>query len=360
MAKNYYEILGVKKGASKDDIKSAYKKLAKKYHPDLNPNNKEAEHKFKEINEAVSVLADAEKRQKYDQFGTADGQQFSGYDFSDFMKQGNFSDFFSGFDDVFDRMFGGGRRRQARGQDIAQEIEVTLEDIAHGTNKTLHLNKLDMCGACNGSGGNRETCTACKGTGAQIISRRTPFGVFQTSSACRQCEGKGSTLKKACPKCDGEGRVRVKKEIEITIPSGIDEGTQLRVRNEGIAGEPGTQPGDLFIIIHIKEHPIFKRDENNIILDVPLSFTQAVLGDTIEIPTLGGKAELTIPPHTQNNTTFRMRGKGLNNRYGAGDQFIKVWIKVPERMSKKEQELVEELRELEHEKPQSMFARFFK
>src|SRR3989344_393762 len=363
MAKNYYEILGVKKGASKDDIKSAYKKLAKKYHPDLNPNNKDAEHKFKEISEAVSVLGDDDKRQKYDQFGSAEGGpqgQYSNYDFSG--GQG-FGDIFGGFDDVFERMFGGasgGRRRQARGQDIAQEIEITLEEVADGVVKTIPLNKLDVCDKCKGTGGDRETCRTCKGSGAQMTVRRTPFGVFQTSGACRDCEGKGSTLKRACEQCDGEGRVRVKKEIEVRIPAGINDETQLRVRGEGIAGEGGPPPGDLFIIVHIKEHQIFQREELNITLEVPLSFTQAVLGDTIEIPTLSGKAELTIPPHTQNNTTFRMRGKGLNSRHGAGDQFVKVWIKVPERMSKKEQELVEELRKLEHEKPQSIFGRFFR
>ena len=355
MSKDYYKILGVSKGANKEEIKKAYKTLAKKYHPDLNPNNKEAEQKFKEINEAVSVLADDQKRERYEQYGTADEQQFSGFDFSEHMRGG---DFFSGFDSIFDQIFGG-RRRQTRGADLVHEIEVSLEDIAEGTEQTLQLNKLDRCKECNGQGGERTRCTACNGTGAQVRTQRTPFGVFQTTTACRTCNGTASSLKKACPACDGEGRIRIKKELNIKIPAGVEEGTQLRVRGEGVAGEQGSTPGDLFIVIHIKEHPIFERDGQNIILDVPISFTQAVLGDEIEVPTIKGKALLKLPPHTQNNTLFRMRDKGLNSSHGTGDQLVRVHVKVPERISKKEKELIEQLQGLENEKPQSIFKRFF-
>ncbi len=360
MTKDYYDLLGLKKDASKEDIKKAYKKLAKKYHPDLNPNNKEAEHKFKEINEAVSVLADDQKRQQYDQFGTADGQSFEGFDFSDFMRGRGAEDFFGGFEGIFESFFGGrGRAQRSRGADIAQEVEITLEEAAHDTTKTINVNKLDRCAACDGKGGDRETCQNCKGSGMFMRTQRTPFGIFQTSSACRECGGSGSTLKKVCAKCHAEGRVRVRKDIDVTIPAGVEEGMQLRVRGEGIAGENGAASGDLYIVVKIKEHEIFTRKGNSIMLEVPISFTQAVLGDEIDVPTLNGKAELKIPPHTQNDTVFRMRGKGLNSRYGVGDQYVKVHIKVPEKLTKEQHELVKKLAQLEKEKPTSFLNKFF-
>ncbi|MBI4153288.1 molecular chaperone DnaJ [Candidatus Woesearchaeota archaeon] len=361
MTKDYYDLLGLKKDASKEDIKKAYKRLAKKYHPDLNPNDKDAEHKFKEINEAVSVLADDQKRQHYDQFGTADGQSFEGFDFSDFMRGAGFKDFFGGFDDIFDSFFGGrrGHAQRSRGADIAQEVEITLEDAAHDTTQTIHVNKLDRCSACNGSGGDRETCQNCKGSGMFMRTQRTPFGIFQTSSTCRDCAGSGSTIKKACGKCHGEGRIRMRKDLELNIPAGVEEGMQLRVRGEGIAGENGAAAGDLYIVIRIKEHEIFTRKGNSIFLEVPISFTQAVLGDEIEVPTLNGKAELKIPPYTQNDTVFRMRGKGLQSRYGMGDQYVKVHIKIPEKVTHEQQELIMKLAKSEKEKPASFLKKFF-
>jgi len=359
MAKDYYKVLGVEKGADKEEIKKAYKKLAKKYHPDLNPNNKDAEQKFKEINEAVSVLSDDQKRSQYDQFGTADGQQFQGYDYSDFMHGQNFGDIFSGFDDVFGQIFGRQNRR-SRGQDLAQEIEIELEDIAEGTRKTIQLNKLDRCKTCGGKGGDLERCSTCNGSGTHTRAQRTPFGMFQTTSTCRACSGSGQTIKDACKTCDGEGRTRVRKDITVQIPAGCEDGSQLRVRGEGVAGEHGQDPGDLFIILRIKPHRIFRRDGNNITLDVPISFVQAVLGDEVEVPIITGKAMLKIPPHTQNNTIFRMRDKGLRSREGTGDQLVKVSIKVPDHISKKQKELIEQLAQLEQEKPTSIFSKLFR
>ena len=360
--KDYYQTLGVQKSASKEDIKKAYKRLAKKYHPDLNPGNKEAEHKFKEINEAVSVLADDQKRSHYDQFGTADTTQ-AGFDFSDFMRGQGAEDIFGGFEDVFERFFGGGggrRQRSHRGPDIAKEVEVELEDITEGTTKTIHLNKLEFCPTCKGAGGDREACAQCRGSGVFTRTQRTPFGVFQTQTTCSQCRGAGSTIKKACTKCEGEGRIRVKKELEVNIPAGVDDGTQLRIRGEGVAGEEGAEPGDLYVIVRIKEHEIFERRGNNIILECPVSFTQAVLGDDIEIPTLNGKADLTIPPHTQNDTILRMRGKGLKSYDGGmGDQYVKIVVKIPDKVTKKEHELIQQLAEAEKEKPTSFFKKFF-
>ena len=237
-------------------------------------------------------------------------------------------------------------------------MEISLEDVANGTTKTIELNKLDKCNVCNGTGGELETCTACRGSGMFTQIRRTPFGLFQTSTQCKTCRSTGSSIKKACKRCHGEARIRVRKNLEIKIPAGIEEGTRLRIAGEGIMPEHG-EPGDLFIIINIKEHPIFKRQYNNIMLEAPISFTQAILGDDIEVPILNGKAKLKIPPNTQNNTIFRMKNKGIKNAHGTGDQLVKVFIKIPDKMSKKQHSLIKELAKLEKEKPTSFFKKFF-
>ncbi len=360
MSKDYYQILGVNKNASVEDIKKAYKKLAKKYHPDLNPNNPEAEKKFKEINEAVAALADPQKKAHYDQYGSAEGQTFEGFDPNQ-MRGFNFNDIFGDFDNVFNQFFGGGRRSRRKGPDIVEEVELTLEDIAQDKKSAVNLNKLEECKTCEGAGGDREECGHCNGSGRVTRSQRTPFGVFQTSAACRSCSGEGNAVSNPCKTCHGEGRIRVKKEIEVMIPGGVEDGTRLRVRGEGGAGEPSSEPGDLFLIIHIKEHPIFIRKGADVIINLPISFTQAVLGDEVEVPTLQGKALLKIPPYTQNSTTFRMDSKGLAAHGGGqGDELVKVQIKVPDKLSKKEVELVKELASLEKEKPTGIFNRFFK
>jgi len=356
MSKDYYETLGINKDATKEEIKKAYKKLAKKYHPDINK-AEDAESKFKEINEAVSVLADEQKRQRYDQYGSADENSQGG--FGDFSRGFDFSGG-SGFESIFEQFFGGGSRRQQprRGPDLVQEVELTLEQVATGTTKKINVNKLSRCKTCTGTGGELETCDTCKGTGILTRTRRTPFGLFQTQANCSTCNGLGQQIKVACKTCHGEGRVRERKDLEVEIPAGIDEGTRLRVRGEGVMPEHG-EPGDLFLIVNIKEHAIFKRDHGNILLEVPLSFTQAVLGDEIDVPILNGKATLKIPKNTQNDTIFRMRGKGVPDGHGTGDQLVRVNIKVPEKLTKKQLDLIKELSKLEKEKPTSFFKKFF-
>lgn len=355
---DYYKVLGVNKNASQEDIKSAYKKLAKKYHPDLNPGNAEAEKKFKEINEAASVLGDAEKRSQYDQFGTA-GPTASqaGYDFSDFAR--HFGTEFD-VDSIFDNFFGG-RRRSHRGADLNYEVEISLEEAYNGAEKTLELNKLEKCSECHGKGGKEmAACNQCQGTGVLRRTARTPFGLFQQQMPCKHCKATGKIVKKPCSECEGEGVLRKKKKLEVKIPAGVDTDSVLRLRGEGESSQETA--GDLFIHLRVKPHEIFRREGVDIYLEVPLSYSQAVLGDKISIPTLEGKAELTIPAGTADNTLFRMRGKGMPDLEGegSGSQLVKVYIKVPERLNRREKELIEELHDLEKEKPQEgFFKKFF-
>ncbi len=354
MTKDYYETLGVDKSASKEEIKKAYKKLAKKYHPDLNKENPESADKFKEINEAAAVLGNEQKRQQYDQFGTAaegfgQGGGFGGFDFSDFMSGSGFD-----FGDIFDQFFGGGGRRRgrrsspSRGSDLRYDLEVSLEEAASGTKKNLVVPKLTTCDKCKGSGAQSDsdikTCTTCHGRGSVVQQTRTPFGIFQQTSTCRSCGGEGKVIKNPCPVCDGEGRIEKKKKIEVEIPAGVSNGTKLRVRGEGEAGAKGGPNGDLYVVIYVQEHDIFKRDGDDIYLDVPITFTQAALGDEIEVPTLEGKASLKIPSGTQSHTIFRMKNKGIPHLqgYGKGSQNVRVVIKTPDKLTKKQKELLKE------------------
>lgn len=352
MSKDYYNILGVEKAASKAEIKKAYKKLAKKFHPD----NKETgdDSKFKEINEAASVLGDDKKREQYDRFGTTANNYggsgaggFGGFDFRDFSGFGDFGD-------IFDQFFGGsmgsmgGRRRRARkGADLRYDLEVSLEDAAFGAKKRLIIPKLETCSKCQGSGAESEsdiiTCSNCGGSGVETQTRQTPFGMFRTQTTCSVCQGAGQEIKNKCTKCAGTGRVEEQTKIDVTIPSGVDNGTSLRVTGEGEAGERGSPPGDLYVVIHVTEHEFFKRVNSDIHCEIPISFYQAVMGDKIRIPTLRGKAELKIPAGTQTNTTFRMKGKGIPNLhgYGTGDQMVKVIVDVPKKLNKRQKEALE-------------------
>ncbi len=362
MSKDYYNILGVEKGASKEQIKKAYKKLAKKYHPDINK-EEGAEAKFKEINEAVSVLGDDNKKQQYDQYGSDYFKQAGGggSGFSGFSQGfGGFSD----FGDIFDQFFGGGGQRQSRrrvykGNDLLAHVNITLEEAAFGTKKTIQLNKQEKCEACNGEGGTGiKTCSTCHGTGQVTSVRRTPFGAFQTTSSCPECGGQGKTIENICSVCKGIGTVKKKKTLEIRIPAGIENGSRLRLEAEGDAAPKDGIPGDLYLEVYVKEHKYFKRREYDIILEVPISYTQAVLGDKIEVPTLHGKTILKIPSGTQPGTIFKMRNKGIQYLHGHfyGDQLVKINIDVPKKLSSKQKKLIKELNNVE-DNPQKSFLK---
>lgn len=347
MTRDYYEILGVPRTASKEEIKKAYKSLAKKYHPDLNKEANASE-KFKEINEAAAVLGDDKKRQNYDQMGHSAFQQRSrqagaqpeDFDFSQYRGQG------FDFDDIFDMFFSGGRGRQAvRGDDLRYDLDLTLEEAAFGIKKKITLRKHERCAECNGKGGkNIETCTACRGQGVVRQARQTPFGVFQTTGPCRQCGGTGQLIKTVCKECEGEGVVNRPKTIEVDIPAGVDEGTRVRVPGEGNAGPRGSAAGDLYLFISVDPHPVFTRKGFDIHLDAPISFPLAVFGGEIEVPTLDGKAKLKIPKATQTHTVFRLRDKGAQELHGngRGDQYVRVVIQTPDKLSKQEEKALRE------------------
>jgi len=353
MPKDYYKILGVEKTATKEEIKKAYKNLAKKYHPDLNKETGAAE-KFKEINEAAAVLADDEKRSQYDQFGTTAeqfGPGFQGFDFSDFMSSRAGFD----FDDIFESFFGGSnpfgarrRRGPRRGADLRYDMEITLEEAAAGATKHIIVPRLEQCSKCHGSGAESESdivnCPDCNGSGIKRQTQRTPFGIFSTTTTCGKCHGQGKYIKRECQLCDGTGVVKKTRKLEIKIPAGAEEETNLRVAGEGEAGEKGAPAGDLYVVIHVKEHDTFERHGDDIYVKVHIPFTVATLGGEIEVPTLDGKAKLKIPTGTQNNTIFRMKGKGIPYLHGSGtgNENVEVVIEVPEKLSKKQKELLKE------------------
>ncbi len=369
--KDYYQTLGVSKNATKEEIKKAFKKLALKYHPDRAPEDKknEYEEKFKEINEAVSILGDDKKRQQYDQFGSsafsgggAGAGGFEGFDFSDVMSQfrsGSFGD----FDDIFEQLFSGSSGRRGRGQsrrkgsDLLYEMEIKLEEAAQGTTKEISLNKLEHCPQCQGKGAKEfENCHHCQGSGYMKKTQRTPFGLFQQTGPCPYCHGKGELPQDSCSGCGGEGLIRKRKKIEITIPAGVDEGMRLRVAGEGEVGSSEGYNGDLYVQVSLKPHQFFTRKGNDLHCTIPLSFTQAALGDEIEVPTIDGKAKLKIPAGTQSETIFKMHDKGIPylNHIGSGDQMVKVRIAVPTKLSKKQKELIKQLKE---EKPKSFLEK---
>lgn len=365
MAKDYYKILGVGKDATKEEIKKAYKNLAKKYHPDLNKEHGDGE-KFKEINEAAAILGDDNKRKQYDQFGTTTegfGNQAGGFDFRNFGFDFGDSEGFD-FGDIFDSVFGGnqqrrGRRAQPRrGNDLLYELEIELEDAAFGATKSIVIPRLEKCSHCKGTGAESESdiinCPDCNGTGFLRQERRTPFGYFSTSGPCRKCNGSGQIIKNECNVCDGTGVVKKTRKLDLDIPKGAYDGLKLRISGEGEAGEKGAPAGNLYVEIHIKPNKIFQKKDDDIYLEMPVSFAQAALGAEIEVPTLEGKATLKIPEGTQTNTVFRMKGKGIPhlNDSGHGDQKVSVIVKVPESLTKKQKEL---LKEFEKENKDSGF-----
>jgi len=364
MEKDYYKILGVDRNATKEEIKNAYKELAKKYHPDLNKDANATE-KFKEINEAASVLGDDKKREQYDRFGKTAEQfgDYGGFDFSDFgFDFGDIGSFDVG--DIFDQFFGGSRKKQKprRGSDLVYEMEIELEEAAFGAKKRISIPKLIKCDECNGLGAESSSdivrCANCNGTGVERKTRKTAFGIFQSTTTCSKCRGTGQFIKKECAACDGTGVVKKVRKLEIEIPKGAEEETRLRIAGEGEAGEKGAPPGDLYVVLHQKPHKIFQREGNDIYIEVPISFAAAALGGEIEVPTLGGKATLKIPAGTQTNTVFRMKGKGIPDLhgYGAGNENVRIIAEVPTHLSKKQKELLEEF---EKERDKGFFSKVF-
>ena len=339
MSKDYYSILGVSKGASSEEIKKAYKNLAKKYHPDINK-EPEAEAKFKEINEAFSVLGDQKKREQFDRFGTAEG--FQGFD-----QSGGFG---FDFDDILSQFGFGGRRRGGpiRGEDLMYEMDVTLKDAYFGGEKDIVIEKHVKCDTCEGKGAEDvsdiDTCGTCNGNGFVKRTQRTPFGVFAQQTTCQTCRGEGKIVKNPCKGCEGLGFVEKPVKIQVKIPKGAEDGIRLRLSGEGNFGYRGGRPGDLYIRLNLLEHEVFERRGNNILVSVPISFAQASLGDKIEVPTLEEPLELKIPEGTQTNTLFKLKGKGIPflGRGGQGDELVRVIVEVPKKLNSKQKEMLKQ------------------
>lgn len=369
--RDYYEVLGVAKGAAKDEIKAAYRKLALKYHPDR---NKEAgaEAKFKELSEAYAVLSDDQKRQQYDAYGHAGFDQM--YTREDIFRTADFSDFedlfreFGGdpFGGMFGSMFGQAFRRAGRmrdyGADLGIEVQVTLEEAAKGVKKDVSYHRTKACGACSGSGAepgtSKRTCSACNGRGQVQQSRRAGPMAFYTVTTCPKCRGEGSAYEKPCGKCSGSGKVSEYEHIKVNVPPGIDSG--MRIRLEGLGEFGRDAPGDLYVTAYVTEHRIFQRREDDLWLDAPITFTQAAVGGEIEVPTLSGKAKLHVPPGTQSHTVFRLKGEGMPRmrRGGKGDEMVRVIIEVPKKLSGKQKELLRKFEEEEKEGKKGLFGVF--
>jgi len=351
--RDYYEVLGVSRDATEDEIKKAFRKLARKYHPDVNKEDKDAADKFKEINEAYEVLKDPEKRARYDKFGHAGVGQggFDAGDFGGFGNFGNFGGFGSDiFEDIFD-IFGGGFRRSSRrgptrGADLRYDLEITLEEAAFGAEKDIEIFRMERCNRCNGTGAkpgtSPKTCPTCGGSGqVRKVQNLGPMQ-FTNVTTCGNCGGRGYIIEEACPKCHGRGQAKVSRKLKIKIPAGVDTGSQLRMSREGEPGELGGPPGDLYVVIRVKPHKLFVRQGDDLIYEAPISFVQAALGDEIEIPTLEEKVKLKIPEGTQPGTRFRLRSKGIPHikGYGRGDIIVRVDVVIPKNLNDKQKELL--------------------
>ncbi|MCL5289846.1 MAG: molecular chaperone DnaJ [Bacillota bacterium] len=358
MAKrDYYEVLGVPKGAAQEEIKKAYRKMARQFHPDAYQGSKEeAEAKFKEIAEAYAVLSDPDKRAAYDQFGHAatDGQGFGAGGF------GGFGGDFSGLGDIFDMFFGGmGRQRTGpqKGNDLRVNLEVSFKEAAFGLERDIQVPRTETCDTCAGSGaapGSKpKTCDSCHGTGQVQYASNTPFGRIVQSRTCEACRGSGKMIERPCPTCRGAGQIKKTKTLHVKIPAGVDDGSRLRLSGEGEAGLRGGPPGDLYVYIMVRPHKFFRREGNEVICDIDISFAQAALGDVIEVPTLDGTADLKLPEGTQTGTVFRIKGKGIPylNGSGRGDQHVRVKVATPTKLNDKQRELLREFAKLSGEKP---------
>ena len=362
--RDFYEVLGVEKGASAEDIKKAYRKAAMKYHPDRNPGDKTAEEKFKEIGEAYEVLSDDDKRARYDQFGHAGVDPNFNPNAGGFGG-GGFGDFGDIFGDIFGSAFGGGfggssratQNAPRRGENVATRLELTFEEAAFGCEKEVSALRIENCGSCNGSGsadGTVETCSHCRGTG-QVRTTQNFMGMqMQSTSPCPRCNGKGKVIKTPCNTCKGKGKVRRTQKIRVKVPAGVDEGQSVRVRGEGCVGSNGGPNGDLLVEILIRDHPIFTRDGVDVLCEVPISFTQAALGAEIQVPTLDGKVSFDIPEGTQTGTTFTLSGKGIpyvGSSRRRGDQLFTVVVETPTKLTREQKDLLRQLDDTIDETP---------
>ena len=377
--RDYYDVLGVSKSASEAEIKKAYRKLAKENHPDLHPGDKEAEARFKEINEAYEVLSDADKKARYDQFGHAGvdpnfgaGGGYGGYG------GGGFD--FGDLGDIFGSFFGGGfgGRQQAnpnapqRGESVRMSISIGFEEAAFGCEKAVTVDRYEVCETCHGNGcepgTTPEVCPNCHGTGMVQQRRQTPMGIFATSAPCSRCGGKGKIIHQPCKDCHGTGQIRRRKTIQVSIPAGIDNGQTISIRGQGHAGRNGGQSGDLLITVTVRPHELFRREGTSVLCEAPITFAQAVLGAELEIPTIDGKVKYTLPEGTQSGTTFRLKGKGipaLNGR-GRGDQYVTVYIETPKNLTREQKEALKKFSEAmgeetnEHYEQRKNFFKKFK
>ena len=360
---DYYEVLGVPRDAEADDIKKAYRKLAMKYHPDRNPGDKGAEDRFKEAAEAYEVLRNGEKRQIYDQFGH-DGLEGTG--FTGFR---GFEDIFSSFGDIFEEFFGFGNRsgrtsRARQGNSLRYDTSLTLEDALTGKEEKINFQKWERCEPCDGSGitpgSEPQHCATCQGRGQVVRSQ----GFFQISTTCPACNGEGQVITDPCQECSGQGKVKIDREINLKIPIGVDTGSQLRLRGEGEPGDHGGPPGDLFVVIHVKDHDFFARENDHLICEIPISFVQAALGDHIQIPALGEKTpqDLTIPKGTQPGDILSISGGGMPNLQNQrrGDLYVKVTVKIPNKLTQQQRELLEAFRATEKDKKSKTVKNFWK
>ena len=373
--RDYYEVLGVQKGATDAEIKKAYRKMAKENHPDLHPGDKDAEARFKEINEAYEVLSDSEKKARYDQFGFAGvdpsyggGGYGGGFDGSfDF---GDLGDIFGSF---FGGGFGGGGRARSgpqRGESLRTRLTITFEEAAFGCEKEVSIDRVEQCETCKGTGAapgtSPETCPACGGSGQVQQRRQTPMGVFATTGPCPRCGGTGKIIASPCKDCGGSGQVRRRKTLKVTIPAGIDNGQIISLRGQGSAGKNGGPAGDLQIVITVQPHQLFRRDGADVYCNAPITFTQAVLGGEMEIPTIDGKVKYDIPEGTQTGSTFRLKGKGIPNvnGRGRGDQFVTVYIETHRNLNREQKEALKKfsstLKENNYEERKSFFKKFKK
>ena len=357
---DYYELLGVNRSASEEEIKKAYRKLALKYHPDRNPGDKQAEEKFKKVSEAYQVLSDAQKRSQYDQFGHAafgEGGPFAGgFDFT-----AGFEDIFG---DIFGEFFGGaaGRRRgRVRGEDLRYNLTLSFEETVSGTEKKIKIPKHGTCESCHGSGAkpgtSPQTCPTCRGRG-QISFQQ---GFFSVSRTCNQCQGQGTVIKNPCVSCGGAGRVRKMYTLNVKIPAGVDTGSRLKLRGEGEMAPAGGVPGDLYVVIQVEPHPIFVRENHDILCDMPITFVQAALGAEIDVPTLDGKVKLKVPPGTQSGKIFRLKGKGIKDVHGyhQGDQHVRITVETPTHLTARQKELLTEFAAIGGEEVNPLSKGFF-